>query len=199
MTLEPPISKISMRRLRWKAKVVSTLRYLMMYAEFAFPFLGSLRNALSSTNMAAATASATRTRRHSAGKSRKGDKRVRRSEDRARDSPQRSQASESTQQHSSSRASTPEEPWSRFFPTYEDYCLAELIQECDMNEQQADKLINLVHSCMSGHGAITFTNFFQADAAWEGHLMFADKSTRNRRARDIGPMRIRIVENDLLR
>lgn len=131
----------------------------------------------------ATTANATRTGRHPSGKSRKGVKKIRRSEEHARHSSRRSRAS--MQQRLGGRASTPEEPWSQFFPTYQGYCLARLGQECDMSERQADGLIHLIRSCMSGRGVITLSDYFEAGGA---HPMFAGDSEL-----ELGPYRSVLV------
>jgi len=157
----------------------SHLQHLHLPAEMEIK--ASHPDASPSTSTAAdddTTANSTRVRHRSTGKSRKSVKKIRHleaSDEHARNSSQRSRTSKLQRSRGKASASVIE-PWSPFFDTHEDYCLAEIIQDWELSEEQGDRLIDLAHDCSSGHGSITFMNISQVDAAWERYHMCRDDS-----------------------
>jgi hypothetical protein len=58
-------------------------------------------------------------------------------------------------------------PWWPFFRSLEDFLVSELLLECHLSKDQADKLIKIIDSCVNGKGLFTLKSFSDVEAAWD--------------------------------
>jgi hypothetical protein len=58
-------------------------------------------------------------------------------------------------------------PWWPFFRSLEDFLVSELLLECRLSKDQADRLIKIIDSCVNGKGLFTLKSFSDVEAAWD--------------------------------
>lgn len=66
-----------------------------------------------------------------------------------------------------SNSSPNQKPWAPYFPTRQDFELANLIRKSRMTPEDADALIKLVKSVADGHGKFTFSGYNDVQKAWD--------------------------------
>jgi len=58
--------------------------------------------------------------------------------------------------------------WEQFFESREEFLLAEILLEIDMNEEQTDRLMEIIGRCAAGgEGTCTFESYADVKAAWD--------------------------------
>ncbi|KAA1476942.1 hypothetical protein DENSPDRAFT_758082, partial [Dentipellis sp. KUC8613] len=58
-------------------------------------------------------------------------------------------------------------PWSPYFKTVEDFSIAEILRDAALSEDQCDRLLKVIRSCLDGQGKCTFTSYKDVQAAWD--------------------------------
>jgi hypothetical protein len=59
------------------------------------------------------------------------------------------------------------EPWRPFFNTREDFELAEILMEAGVSKGHSDRLLKLFKKCLSGNGALTYSNYSDIKNSWD--------------------------------